>query len=164
MKVLFLDIDGVCNCQETFIKDPNAHFPIDRYMAFMVGKIQLDTGCKVVLSSSWRHHKESTKYINDRIVDLLDTTGYEPHDDSRPSGAANCQRGREIQAWLNKWNSKTIISGYEGQIMNESITAYAILDDDSDMLPEQKENFFQTSWLTGLTEEIMNKVIKHLNK
>lgn len=148
MKILFLDIDGVCNCQDTFTKDPNAHFPIDKYMAFMVGKIQLDTDCKVVLSSSWRHHQESVKFINDRVVNLLDITGDEGYDNTRQDGAANCQRGREIKVWLDA---------------HPEVTKYAILDDDSDMLPEQLPNFFKTSWLTGLTEEIMNKVINHLN-
>jgi len=75
MKILFLDIDGVCNSQETFRKEPNQHFPIDPYMAFLVGKIQLDTDCKVVLSSSWRHHKESVEQLSKRLVPIHDITG-----------------------------------------------------------------------------------------
>lgn len=150
MKILFLDVDGVMNCQDTFRKEPNAHFPIDTYMAFLVGKIVLDTGCKVVLSSSWRHHKESVEYIHRRIVDIYDQTGDEPYDDNRPSGAENCQRGREIKTWMDSQKYK--------------IDAYAILDDDSDMLPEQLPNFFKTSWFTGLTPEIAKQVVEHLNK
>ena len=29
--------------------------------------------------------------------------------------------------------------------------------------PEQQKNFFKTSWNTGITEEVMKKVIAHLN-
>jgi len=67
VKILFLDIDGVCNSKDTFTKEPNAHFPIDNYMAFLVGKIQLDTGCEIVLSSSWRHHKESVEFLEKKF-------------------------------------------------------------------------------------------------
>lgn len=148
MKVLFLDCDGVINCEGTFQKEHDSWFPTDAYMAFLVGRIEMNTSCKVVLSSSWRHHKDSVEYINKRIVPILDITGDEPHDDSLPDGSGNMQRGREIKAWLDK---------------HPEVTRYAILDDDSDMLPEQLPNFFQTSWKEGLTTEISEKVIKHLN-
>lgn len=149
MKILFLDIDGVCNSEESFRKDPNHHFPIDSYMAFLVGKIKLDTGCEVVLSSSWRHHNESVDQIRQRIVPLYDLTGSKGIDPTRPPGIENCLRGREIQAWLDNHKYK--------------VERYAILDDENDMLPEQQTNFFKTSWKTGLTKEIADKVIEHLN-
>lgn len=145
MKILFLDIDGVCNSEETFRKEPHQHFPIDPYMAFMVGKIVLDTGCKVVLSSSWRHHPESVKEIEKRIVPIHDKTG----------SCCTGIRGAEIYWWMQK-NVPHTVRGEEG-------FRYAILDDDSDMLLWQKDSFFQTSFKTGLTEDIMNKVINHLN-
>lgn len=140
MKVLFLDIDGVCNSEETHHKYPKAHFPIDQYMAYLVGKIKLLTGCEVVLSSSWRHHEESKKIINERIVTLYDVTPF-----SRTSD--NNMRGYEIKDWLDA---------------HPEVTKYAILDDDSDMLPEQLPNFFQTDWKVGITREIADKIIFHL--
>lgn len=142
-KILFLDIDGVCNSEETFRKEPHQHFPIDPYMAFLVGKIQLETDCKVVLSSSWRHHKESIKEIEKRIVPIYDKTG------SCCSGI----RGVEIYSWI----SKNI------PYQERDALKFAILDDDSDMLLWQKDSFFQTSWKVGLTDEIANNIIKHLN-
>lgn len=142
MKILFLDIDGVCNSVTTFTKDPHAHFPIDSYMAFLVGKIKLDTGCEVVLSSSWRHHKESEEQIEKRIVPLYGRT---PFSRTRERDL----RGYEIQDWLS---------------VHPEVEAYAILDDDNDMLPEQMENFFKTSWEVGLTKDIADDVIDHLNK
>lgn len=138
MKVLFLDIDGVVNCEGTFHKDPNQHYVLDPYMAFLVGKIQLDTDCKVVLSSSWKHHQESVENIHRRVVDIYDIT----------PDVGNV-RGDEIKAWLDS-------SKYE-------VEKYAIVDDNSDMLPEQLPNFFKTDWKTGLTDEIAASIIKHLN-
>ncbi len=142
-------MDGVVNsevCQKRGLFKTD--FPVDAYMAFLVGKIQLDTDCKVVLSSSWRHHPESVEQINKQLVPLLDITGSEPYDRSRPDGIDNCQRGREIKAWLDK---------------HPEVEKYAILDDENDMLSEQQENFFRTSWKTGITKEIADDVIKHLS-
>lgn len=147
--MLFLDMDGVVNSEACYKRGLfKTDFPVDAYMAFLVGKIQLDTNCKVVLSSSWRHHPESVEQINKQLVPLLDITGSEPLDPSRPRGIENCQRGREIKAWLDK---------------HPEVEKYAILDDENDMLPEQQENFFQTSWKTGITKEIADDVIKHLS-
>lgn len=150
MKILFLDMDGVVNsaeCQKRGLFKTD--FPVDPYMAFLVGKIHLETDCKVVLSSSWRHHKESVDQIHKQLVPIFDVTGNEPYDNDLPPGAENCQRGREIKVWLDA---------------HPEVERYAILDDDSDMLPEQQPNFFKTSWQTGITEDIMNNVIKHLNE
>jgi hypothetical protein len=140
MKVLFLDCDGVLN-SEANIKQGlfNTVFPVDQYMAFLVGKIQLNTDCKVVLSSAWRHHEPSVEKLNKQLVPIFDIT---------PDLDLPRVRGDEIKAWLDE---------------HSEVTKYAILDDDTDMLPEQLPNFFQTQWKVGITEEIMNKVIAHLN-
>lgn len=148
IKVLFLDMDGVVNSAENQKQGLfKTSFPVDPYMAFLVGKIVLDTNCKVVLSSSWRHHKESVEQINKQMVELFDITGSEPYDHSLPPGAENCQRGREIKAWLDK---------------HPEVEKYAILDDENDMLPEQQKYFFKTTWQKGITEEIATAVINYL--
>ena len=136
-KILFLDIDGVVNSRAT--TSFRELYPLDPHMAFMVGKIQLDTDCEVVLSSSWRHHPDGVAAVEKRIVKIYDKTPTLDH-----LGV----RGHEIQAWLDK---------------HPEVERYAILDDDSDMLDEQKPNFFKTTFQNGLTEDIMYKVIAHLN-
>lgn len=136
MKILFLDIDGVVNCSTTGL-DPNGFLGIDKYMAFLVGKIVMQTECKIVLSSSWKHGKEAKEQVKKQVYKFIDITPDCPGD-----------RGNEIKAWLDD---------------HPEVTKYAILDDDSDMLKEQLPSFFQTTWKTGLTDEIMYKVIKHLN-
>ncbi len=138
-KILFLDVDGVLNSKQTFsaLKEGDV-FPIDPYKAFMVGKIQLDTGCEVVLSSSWRHSEKGVKQVNKRVVKLLDCT---------PS-SLDAVRGWEIRTWLKD---------------HPKVTRYAILDDESfDMLYEQP--LFKTSWEEGLTEEIAKNVTDYLNE
>lgn len=139
MKVLFLDIDGVVNKQENFnpANEPSL-YPLDRYCAFLVGKIQLDTDCKVVLSSSWRNHPDGVAEVEKHVVPLIGKTGN-----------VGEWRGNEIQAWLDE---------------HPEVTRYAILDDDMDMLVGQAENFFLTTFQDGLTDEIAHAVIEHLNK
>ena len=144
MKILFLDVDGVCNSKETLQRTTSGVYGIDPYMAFMVGKIQLDTGCEVVLSSTWRYGEESRKEIRERVVNFIDVT---PNSWYHKEFDHHSIRGEEIQKWLNN---------------HPEVTKYAILDDDSDMLPEQLTNFFQTSWEKGLTEEIAKRVTEHL--
>lgn len=170
MKILFLDIDGVCNC-ETTSQRHRGYIGIDPYMAFLVGKIQLDTDCQVVLSSAWRHTQDGIDEVKAQVCDLLDITpslAYTPEEQGIEVN--HTHRGHEIKAWIDKWNSNTF--GFHLQnrtmplngIVNESIQKYAILDDNNDMLPEQQEHFFKTSWLTGITPEIALAVTQYLNE
>lgn len=139
MKVLFVDIDGVVNNVNTFKKYPEALFPIDPYMAFLVGKILLDTGAVAVLSSAWRYDEGSKEVVRKRVCDFVDIT---------PMNKGMSSRGTEIKEWLDA---------------HHEVTKYAILDDNSDMLQEQLPNFFKCPWDTGLTDEIAAQVIKHLS-
>ncbi len=136
MKILFLDIDGVCNSADTIHRSHRGVIGIDPYMAFLVGKIQLDTDCEVVLSSSWRHHEAGREEVRKSVVNFIDWT---------PT-SHNGFRGDEIKQWLNE---------------HPEVTKYAILDDESDFHPDQK--LFKTTWQTGITEEIAKQVTDYLN-
>jgi hypothetical protein len=57
-------------------------------------------------------------------------------------------RGKEINAWLS------------GQELPYN---YVILDDNSDMLPDQKNNFINTSPFVGLTSHDAEEAIRILN-
>lgn len=135
MKILFLDIDGVVNCATTTARF-DGFFGIDPYMALLIDRIIQATGCQVVLSSAWRIEPNSYREVETRVCKLLDKT----------ESFSNI-RGNEIKKWLTE---------------HPEVTCYAILDDNSDMLPEQMPNFFKTSWSTGITEDISKKVIAHL--
>jgi HAD domain in Swiss Army Knife RNA repair proteins len=136
MKVLFLDIDGVVNCVTTPTRFDN-FIGIDPYMAILVNRIIEATNCSVVLSSSWRYHKESMDEVRRRVCDFIDVT---------PMNNGLTSRGTEIKAWLEA---------------HPDVTQYAILDDNTDFLEGQP--LFKTSWDLGLTGEIVEKVIHHLN-
>lgn len=157
MKVLFLDIDGVVNCENTFQRH-RGWIGIDPHMAFLVGKIQLDTDCKVVLSSSWRHGEESKAEVRRQVVDFIDVTPSLP----RPmgTGVEYAERGKEILAWIKTHNDIRKVLD-EKKYEHELVTKYAILDDDSDFLPEQP--LFKTSWKHGITEKIAKAVTEYLN-
>lgn len=145
MKVLFLDIDGVVNSSDTNFK--TELWPIDRYMGFLVGKIVMYTECKIVLSSSWRNHPDGIEVVEKHIAPVLDKTVRSWYDKENDHHSL---RGEEIQKWLDE---------------HPEVEKYAILDDDSDMLDSQKDNFFQTSFTDGgLTDEIAERVMKHLGK
>ncbi len=135
IKVIFLDIDGVVNCKNTMQRHRGA-IGIDPHIAFRIGKIILETDAKIVLSSSWKHYKDGINEVNKQVYKIHDVTPM-----------VKGVRGNEIKAWLDK---------------HPEVEKYAILDDDSDMLDEQMDNFFKTLWDEGITDEIMNKVINHL--
>jgi|ERR1035437_754536 hypothetical protein len=139
MKILFLDIDGVCNCEGTRQRH-RGFIGIDPYMAFLVGKLTLAVpDLKVVLSSSWRHFPGGREEVEKQVVPIFDQTPISPNGE---------KRGDEIKMWLD---------------LHPEVVKYAILDDDTDMLEEQFPNFFRTQWKTGITPEDVEKIIKHFN-
>jgi hypothetical protein len=140
VKILFLDVDGVLNNKATFKMDPND--PIDQKLANRIKAIQLLTDCKIVLSSVWRLSPDLVKKVEDKVGVIFDITpeATDPEKDTR---------GDEIAMWLEK---------------HKEVTKYAILDDELDILLEQIPNFYRTSFNFGITDNIMFKVINHLNK
>lgn len=135
IKVLFLDIDGVVNAKNTPTSVHTA-LAIDPQLAFLVGKIILATDCKLVLSSSWRHFQLGVETVHKKVHPVYDKTGVRGE-----------TRGEEVKNWLDE---------------HPEVSKYAILDDSTDFLPEQMDNFFQTDWEIGITPEIADEVIKHL--
>ena len=175
MKVLFLDIDGVLNSDNWFgyrlyciknnmynrvlnfidTNDENTEHKLtmidDRAIANL-NRIVEETGCKVVLSSSWRSSGESENVFTQYILKLKGFK-YELYDVTPRlwDKEFGTQRGEEIQLWMNKESEK------------HEIESYVILDDDSDMLPEQMNNFIHVDSNIGLTYKDVCKAIKILN-
>jgi len=143
MKALFLDIDGVCNSEESLVrqylkKKIGTSLGIDPQMAFTVGKIILDTGCVLVISSSWRNHPEGMKQIKSAVYP--DIYGKTPNIPDK-------SRGDEVKAYIKE---------------HPEITKYAILDDESDFYKDQP--LFKTEWKKGITKQIAKKVTEYLNE
>lgn len=139
MKVLFLDVDGVLNYAGCIYRVKGTNMlGVDPKQVAMVRRIIRDTGCKVVLSSSWRLYKPDREYIKKKI-DFIDIT---------PDHRGTTDRGCEIIAWL--------------AATKEIVEVHAILDDSSDF--HKGQPLFRTSWDKGLTPEITQQVIDHLNE
>jgi HAD domain in Swiss Army Knife RNA repair proteins len=135
MNVIFLDIDGVLNCDDS----PNPRkFPyiVDPPLLSILEDMLVRTGAKVVLSSSWRTDP----------VGLLAARFYGvPFSDVCPDlpGVSRCE---EMLKWLSA---------------HQDVHRYVVIDDESDCLDDLP--LFQPSSKTGLTTEIAEGVVKYLS-
>ena len=156
MKVLFLDIDSVLNTSKTPTRqDAAGHLlAMDPYKVFMVNNAVDKYGWQVVLSSDWRHMPdwEETMKANGLVFKFLGRTpnygslGLSEEEDAKANVGRLC-RGYEIKVWMDA---------------HPEVEKYAILDDTDEFLTEQRGSFFQTDYKVGLTEELMERVVKHL--
>lgn len=148
MKVLFLDIDGVCNSRRWFRtmakRDPNFKrwHEVDPELVKLVRQIIKETNCRVVLSSTWRLYPEARNVVRQKVCYFIDVT----KDLQAGAKRGVVDRGYEVQEWLDR---------------HDTVTQYAILDDDADFMPEQW--LFKTTFDQGLTPDIAEAVIHHLN-
>ena len=148
MKILFLDVDGVLNSRDYVYrmraKDKKYRLWLDtdpEAVKLLQGIIEA-TKCKVVLSSTWRLYEDSRKHVKEKVCHYIDCTA----DLQRGAKRGIVARGEEVKLWLDQ---------------HPDVTQYAILDDDSDFLPYQW--LFKTTFNHGLTPEIAEAVISHLN-
>lgn len=137
MKVLFLDVDGVLNCESTKerIGPEGGIFAsfvgIDQRLLKLFQDWRRDKPIEVVLSSSWRTDERLMAHLKKHGLEWLDTTsnlGY---------------RGREIDAWLME---------------HDVGKNFAILDDIQQFYPWHHSHFVQTSYIHGLREKNLKKV------
>lgn len=167
--IIFLDIDGVLNCQTFFeermekkelrkaVKDGDIS-RLEYYKSQIcekriswLSKLCEEANCHVVVSSTWRKNKtiEELQEIMDacggtfKIIDKTPYTGYE--------------RGTEIALWLRE-NIKPETYGCH----YFEFKKYVIIDDDSDMLYTQRNHFFQTDNYSGLTPNTCYKIKRFL--
>lgn len=95
---------------------------------------------KIIISSTWKSMGLT------KLLDMWKIRGLPGNIvDITPVYAEN--RGREIAVWLSR----------------NPVDDYVIIDDDSDMLKEQLDNFVKTDPKFGLTVDDCKKVIKILN-
>lgn len=141
MKVLFLDIDGVCNSGDWAMQGNSMWHGTDPNAVAMVKRIIKETKCDVVLSSTWRLYPEAVAVVKRDVCHIIDVT----KDMQRGAKRGIVERGVEVQEWLDR---------------HPEVEQYAILDDDADFLPGQW--LFKTTFQKGLTEEITQAVIDHL--
>ena len=133
MRVLFLDIDGVLNSSRScaaFGGYPHGFGSDDmrKFDAIALGLIQrlcrAVPDLRIILSSTWRRDRAPMEAGLALRLPIIDSTP-----------VLNGKRGDEIAHWL---------------AAHPGVTEWAIVDDDSDMLPEQHARFVQTKHSDGL--------------
>lgn len=170
MKIIFLDIDGVLNHQLFFEEKKRSNIILgtseiedwfDQRSVSLLKEIVDTTGAKIVVSSSWRKNRSLDQlkeifhelgFKKDTVIDktpVLYFSSNEKYNYSVP-------RGCEIKAWMEM--NKGII----GEKMSK--VSYVILDDDSDMLYWQRNNFIHVDSYCGITFNTVFKAIQILNK
>jgi HAD domain in Swiss Army Knife RNA repair proteins len=134
MKVIFLDIDGVLNCEET----PNPRtFPyvVDEKLLRRLERLLEQSRAKVVLSSSWRVDPVGVLAAKHFGIPFIDVCPDMPSE----------RRCVEMRAWL---------------LEHPEVSRYAVIDDEDDGLDDMP--LFQPSRKTGLTCEIAEGVRRYL--
>jgi hypothetical protein len=146
MNIIFLDMDGVlCTSRAACAtKDVGLMRAIDPLGVGMLNALQDRVWekhrekCGIVVSSTWRHMKEMPALL--QAIGLRIPCVWSNKDEfvwrtgHHPSG----KRGVEIKEWLDT-HSKEL-----------NVKRYAILDDDSDMLEEQKPFFVKCDCYDGI--------------
>jgi len=143
MKILFLDIDGVINSYRTahamngfpFETTPEHLIKFDLTAIKLIQKICADGDIKIVLSSTWRLHGDIKQIGEDLRLPIIDATPIK----------LDGVRGEEIAMWLRD---------------HPEVTQWVIVDDDSDMLPNQQKRFVKTTMADGLQFHHYQKIRK----
>ena len=165
-KIIFLDIDGVLAIPSC-LKD--GMWALSDEKQKLLGKILEKTNAKIVLSSSWRYATiERTKehltkegfLFNDKLIGVT-IRAYQWLE--KGTGIhLSIPRGVEIKQWLDThihsnngkdWNRKEVGKDF----------TYVILDDDTDMLLEQKDHYLNTNSEIGLTDDVVSGAVAILN-
>lgn len=157
MNIIFLDIDGVVATPLVSLAYPENGkvWTIDPTLMRAVANLAKEMEAKLVISSTWR-----IKHSFLSFHDLLNAYGAgrylynernpndeksewdvnEPEWRTRRERFSEYYRGYQIKDWIEKCEEQ-----------RHPVDNYVILDDDSDMLDEQKPHFVKTDGMIGLT-------------
>lgn len=175
IKVIFLDVDGVINIPD--------YSCFNKHCLEHLKTIIEKTKAKVVISSSWRlgeletTKKQFPEWLQEHIVGET-IRGYSH---TIKGSSLPIVRGNEIKHWIDThliypWHAdpeqKEKYSVYDENgkfkymqynILDVQFT-YVILDDDTDMLYDQRNHYIQTHGLVGIDKDIAKKAIELLNQ
>lgn len=185
MKIIFLDIDGVLNCETAYrngeCKYVDWETPVgtrDHHQSFCswskewLNKLIRESGAKIVVSSTWRHG--GIEFLR-KVWELEEMEG--EIIGITPSFRGDIEgytipRGCEIDYYLkNVMEFRHINWSKERQeeyVTKSGVENYIIIDDDSDMLYGQKNHFVHVlpppRHRMGFTEEHYKLGLEKLNK
>lgn len=166
VKYIFLDVDGVINCDTTEETINGWCFVEDRLIQ-IVRYIMDNTCARVVLSSSWRSGYYGMRYGADESDESWGIAEYQALVErcgqngvwffSHTVWPESSNRGAEIQAWIEDQNES------EQDVYH--VTSFVILDDyDMDISRYFPDNFVKTNPAVGITIDDAEKAIEILGK
>lgn len=160
--LLFLDIDGVLNNQGSAMVLGSPSHVFDPVSVGLVDLLCEQTGARIVISSAWRIGIDLPTLRDDmsecgggilakRVIDVTPTR-VSPMPAAVNASAEDLvpYRGAEIKAWVERNNCRR--------------APYVIVDDDSDMLPEQQPFFVQTRFEDGFRFQHYGKALQILSQ
>lgn len=181
-KILFLDIDNVLNSSPFNLSGGNTNQYnthkldllsdtsrllkldlkcLDPSKIDLLNQTVKETNCDIVISSTWRKQRRLVDLLRvfrvigfkywENIIDVTPTLSHSPRTKT------SVPRGAEVYEWLIV--NKGLLGEKVGHYKN-----YCIVDDRSDFLINQINNFVQTNRQTGITTEHRDKIIEILNK
>lgn len=158
-RILFLDIDGVLNCtsptpsDECELVDLNEwRYGFNPQLVARLRYVIANTGCKIVVSSSWRHHANYAPYQPDRNWrDVLSEMLHRTLDVFAGETTMDKQgrRGLEILKWLS----------------DHPTNFFCVVDDEVvDIVPYiDKSKIVKTDMRYGLSIEDAKRIMDVLN-
>ena len=110
----------------------------------LLNEITNATDAKIVISSTWRFDDDLFETLNKAGItgEIIGNTG---------RGCKCCLRGNEIRLWIQE------------NINTMAFKDYVILDDDSDMLYWQRNNFVCVDGTVGITPKTVYQAVRILN-
>ena len=163
-RIAFLDIDGVLSSIPFLCKGEGL---IDPENIKIINKLK-DTGVEVVISSSWGEDEGRTEKTLRELGFDLPIIGYTKH-----YPYEWICRGNEIEEWIHSnfgcMGSKFGIDHdgipyYRKHYHGAPDYEYVIIDDDTDFLLGQKDNFIHVNEQTGVTDEDIERARKILTR
>lgn len=144
-RVLFLDIDGVLNSLSSVLALGNPNDHLDPVCVGLMARLLKETDTQVVVSSTWRIGRTVLALQNE--LDRVGAHKIANRIIGRTGDGHDGRRGLQIKEWIEK---------------NDPSCTYVIVDDDSDMLPEQMPYFVKTDFDEGFRASHYRKAMNIL--
>lgn len=164
-RILFLDVDGVCNGDDFFTKTRGRSGDFDPEAIALLNQLE-NIDAEVVISSSWGESADKPLMEVGLKLPIIGHTEHFYQD--------WLTRGNEIEKWIQdnfggmgtRYGTDDNGFPYYRKHYGNNTTdyEYVIFDDDSDFLLGQKDNFIRTDRRTGLTQADIDRAIKILNR
>jgi hypothetical protein len=143
MKIIFLDIDGVLNSIDSMVAFHGCNEKhLDKVSIGLLKRLCEATDAKIVISSTWRKGRTIADFVG-----IFSFYGWDNAPIIGRTPVKDSKRGLEIHECL---------------LYHPEVTDFVILDDDSDMLDSQLQNFVHVSNINGFRSQHFCKALRVL--